>query len=89
MLSKSRPPILPKLATAHEQGLADFGAYFWDGIFLPKRTPSLIAQKLHAATIAALDTAAIAFSQNREQNRRSSDCVPHVRLPFDRCTAPC
>jgi tripartite-type tricarboxylate transporter receptor subunit TctC len=39
MLSKSRPQVLPKLATAHEQGLVDFDAYFWDGIFLPQRVP--------------------------------------------------
>ena len=35
MLSKSCPQVLPKLATAHEQGLVDFDAYFWDGIFFP------------------------------------------------------
>jgi len=59
MLSKKGSPILPKLATAHEQGLVDFDAYFWDGLFFPKRTPLPIVQRLHAATVATIDTAAV------------------------------
>jgi len=59
MLSKNGSPVLPKLATAHEQGLANFDAYFWDGVFLPKRTPPPIVQRLHAATVAAIDTPAV------------------------------
>jgi tripartite-type tricarboxylate transporter receptor subunit TctC len=45
MLSKSRPQILPKLATAHEQGLVDFDAYFWDGIFLPRSSTPLRSRR--------------------------------------------
>ena len=78
MLSKSRPPILPKLATAHEQGLVDFDAYFWDGIFLPKRTPLPIVQKLHAATIATLDTAAV---QDRLKDIGATTVSPERRSP--------
>jgi tripartite-type tricarboxylate transporter receptor subunit TctC len=59
ILSKSRTPILPELATAHEQGLADFDAYIWNGIFLPKDTPVLIVEKLHDATVAAMNTPAV------------------------------
>jgi len=72
------PPILPKLATAHEQGLVDFDAYFWDGIFLPKRTPLPIVQKLHAATIATLDTAAV---QDRLKDIGATTVSPERRSP--------
>ena len=78
MLSKSRPQVLPKLATAHEQGLVDFDAYFWDGIFLPKRTPLPIVQKLHAATIATLDTAAV---QERLKDIGATTVSPERRSP--------
>jgi tripartite-type tricarboxylate transporter receptor subunit TctC len=56
ILSRSRSPMLPDLATAGEQGLADFDASDWYGLFLPKGTPSSITQKLHDAAAAALDT---------------------------------
>ena len=78
MLSKSRPQILPKLATAREQGLVDFDAYFWDGIFLPRRTPLPIVQKLHAATIATLDTAAV---QERLKDIGATTVSPERRSP--------
>jgi hypothetical protein len=56
ILSKNRTPILPDLASAHEQGLIDFDAYIWNGIFLPRGTPTSIAEKLHDAAVAAMDT---------------------------------
>jgi tripartite-type tricarboxylate transporter receptor subunit TctC len=59
MMSKQRAPILSALASAHEQGLANFDASSWYGIFAPKATPAPILQKLHAATVAALDTPAV------------------------------
>ena len=59
ILSKSRAPILPHLASAAEQGLAGFDAYMWDGIFLPKATPAAIVQKLHDAVVAVMDTPAV------------------------------
>jgi tripartite-type tricarboxylate transporter receptor subunit TctC len=52
----NRTPILPDLASAHEQGLADFDAYIWNGIFLPRDTPPGIAEKLHDAAVAAMDS---------------------------------
>jgi tripartite-type tricarboxylate transporter receptor subunit TctC len=45
ILTKNRASTLPNLATAHEQGLANFEAYQWFAIFLPKRTPVAIIQK--------------------------------------------
>jgi tripartite-type tricarboxylate transporter receptor subunit TctC len=59
ILTKGRSPGLPALASAHEQGLSDFHASTWYGIFLPKRTPAPIVQKLHGAVIAAMDTPAV------------------------------
>src|SRR5262249_2198191 len=59
MMSKNRAPILPSVASAHEQGLANFEASSWYGIFTPKGTPAPILQKLNAATVAALNTPAV------------------------------
>jgi tripartite-type tricarboxylate transporter receptor subunit TctC len=58
-LSKARSPVLPNLASAQEQGLANFEAYIWNGIFLPKGTPAAIVQKLHDAIVATMNTPAI------------------------------
>jgi tripartite-type tricarboxylate transporter receptor subunit TctC len=56
ILTRERAPMLPKLASAHEQGLSDFEASTWFGFFLPKGTPAPIIQKLHDATVAAMET---------------------------------
>jgi tripartite-type tricarboxylate transporter receptor subunit TctC len=56
VLSRDRSPILPTLASAHEQGLTDFEANYWNGLFLPKGTPEPIVQKLHDAVVAAIDS---------------------------------
>jgi tripartite-type tricarboxylate transporter receptor subunit TctC len=55
IMSKQRSPILPMLATAHEQGLADFEVETWYAIFLPKGTPAAIIRKLHDAAAAAMN----------------------------------
>ncbi|HEY3642422.1 MAG TPA: tripartite tricarboxylate transporter substrate binding protein [Xanthobacteraceae bacterium] len=55
IMSKQRSPILPMLATAHEQGLADFEVETWYAIFLPKGTPAAIIRKLHDAAVAAMN----------------------------------
>jgi tripartite-type tricarboxylate transporter receptor subunit TctC len=59
ILTKDRSASLPALASAHEQGLTNFHASTWYGIFLPKRAPAPIVQKLHAAVIATMDTPAV------------------------------
>jgi len=59
ILSKQRSPALPALASAHEQGLADFDVTNWYGFFLPRNTPAAIVQKLHDASVAALETPAV------------------------------
>jgi tripartite-type tricarboxylate transporter receptor subunit TctC len=62
VMTRNRSPLLPSLASAHEQGLSEFDSYFWSGIFLPKDTPVAIVQKLHAA---AVDTMSTPFVQER------------------------
>jgi tripartite-type tricarboxylate transporter receptor subunit TctC len=59
LLSKRRSAVFPALATAQEQGLADFDAYMWNGLFVPKGTPQSIVKKLHDATVAALERASV------------------------------
>jgi tripartite-type tricarboxylate transporter receptor subunit TctC len=59
MLTKDRSPSLPALASAHEQGLTNFHASTWYGIFLPKGTPAPIVHKLHGAVVATMNTPAV------------------------------
>jgi tripartite-type tricarboxylate transporter receptor subunit TctC len=55
ILSRGRSPSLPNVASAHEQGLTDFEASNWSALFLPKDTPAFIVQRLHDATVAAMN----------------------------------
>jgi tripartite-type tricarboxylate transporter receptor subunit TctC len=59
VLSKGRTSIFPNLASAHEQGLSNFDAYIWNGIFLPRDAPAETASKLHDATVMAMDDPAV------------------------------
>jgi tripartite-type tricarboxylate transporter receptor subunit TctC len=56
VLTKNRSPLLPDVASAHEQGLADFDSYFWSALFLPKGTPEPIVRQIQEAAVATLDT---------------------------------
>jgi tripartite-type tricarboxylate transporter receptor subunit TctC len=60
ILTRARFPAFPNLASAHEQGLADFEAGSWNALFLPKGTPAAIVERLHEATVAAMDTPRVA-----------------------------
>jgi len=53
-LQKQRSPLMPDVATAHEQGLKDFDATSWHALFLPKNTPAAIVQRLNDATAVAM-----------------------------------
>jgi tripartite-type tricarboxylate transporter receptor subunit TctC len=55
LLRKNRSPSMPDLPSADEQGLTDFDIPSWYALFLPKGTPPAIVQKLHKATVAALE----------------------------------
>ncbi len=58
-LSRERSPMLPDLPTATERGLKDAQAYTWTAVYLPKGMPEPIVKKLHAATLATMDTPAV------------------------------
>lgn len=59
ILTKNCSPILPSLATAHEQGLANFDIPTWYAIFLPKGTPRPIVQRLHDAAVATMEHSSV------------------------------
>ena len=52
--------MLPDLPTAEEQGIKDFDASAWHGVFLAKGTESEIVNKLTEALAATLDTPSVA-----------------------------
>jgi tripartite-type tricarboxylate transporter receptor subunit TctC len=55
ILSKNRSPSVPELPSAYEQGLTDLDIPSWYALFLPKETPDAIVQRLHDATVAAME----------------------------------
>jgi tripartite-type tricarboxylate transporter receptor subunit TctC len=59
VLAKDRSPVLPNLASASEQGLADLDTRGWNGFFLPRGTPAAIVQKLSEAASATIDTPSV------------------------------
>jgi tripartite-type tricarboxylate transporter receptor subunit TctC len=59
VLTRTPSPSLPALPSAHEQGLTNFAAANWAGLFLPKDTPAPIVTKLHDAVAAAMETPAL------------------------------
>jgi tripartite-type tricarboxylate transporter receptor subunit TctC len=58
IMTKTRSPVEPNLATSVEQGL-DVQAYTWNAIFLPKGTPDAVVKKLNGAMVEAMKTAAV------------------------------
>ena len=79
ILSRDRSTMLPELASAHEQGL-DFEASTWFGFFLPKGTPEPVIQKLHDATVTAMDTPSVQSSSRRSAPLPSRPSA--ARLPI-------
>ena len=63
-LSRERSSVMPNLATAHEQGLADFDAYTWNAVFLPRATSADLVGRLNAALAKVMDNPA--FRQRLE-----------------------
>jgi tripartite-type tricarboxylate transporter receptor subunit TctC len=60
IFTKDRWPNMPNLASAQEQGLTDFEVSGLFALFLPKGAPAPAVQKLHDATVATIDTPAVA-----------------------------
>jgi len=59
LLSRERTPLMPELATAHEQGITDYEVLTWTAFFLPKGASKDIVGKLNETTHAAMETPAI------------------------------
>jgi tripartite-type tricarboxylate transporter receptor subunit TctC len=59
LLARGRSPVLPDVPTANEQGLKNFEANNWIGLFFPKGTPNAIVQRLHDATVEAINTPSV------------------------------
>jgi tripartite-type tricarboxylate transporter receptor subunit TctC len=59
VLARQRSAVLADVPTAQEQGLADFEANNWIGLFFPRGTPESIVRHLHDATVEAMDTPAL------------------------------
>jgi tripartite-type tricarboxylate transporter receptor subunit TctC len=78
LLSTTRSPTLPNLASAQEQGLPNFDASTWYAIFLPKGTPAPIVGKLHDAIEATLRTPAL---QERLKEIGADMVAPERRSP--------
>jgi tripartite-type tricarboxylate transporter receptor subunit TctC len=78
ILTRNRLPALPNLPTAQEQGLADFEAYNWFALFLPRGTPSPVIQKLHDAAAATIDTPSV---QERLAQIGATPVGPERRSP--------
>jgi tripartite-type tricarboxylate transporter receptor subunit TctC len=57
MLTRDRAAVLPDLPTAQEQGLVNFEAYTWFGLFFPRGTPEHIVRRLHQAAVEATKAA--------------------------------
>jgi len=58
LLARGRSQLMPALATAHEQGLADFEANAC-GLFLPNGTAAAIVSKLNLAASEMMDSKAV------------------------------
>jgi tripartite-type tricarboxylate transporter receptor subunit TctC len=78
ILSKKRSPNWPTLASAQEQGLAGFEYSNWNAFFLPKGARPAIIQKLHDATVAAMDTPSV---QQRLKDIGAEVVPPERRSP--------
>ena len=59
LLTSERSELFPALRTSAEQGVPGVEMYFWTAFFFPKDTPDGIVQKLHDATMHALNSPVI------------------------------
>jgi tripartite-type tricarboxylate transporter receptor subunit TctC len=78
ILTRTRSPIAPSIAPAHEQGLTDFDAATWSGFLLPKNTPAAIVQKLNSAASTVVDTPSV---QAKLQEIGATAVAPERRSP--------
>jgi tripartite-type tricarboxylate transporter receptor subunit TctC len=72
VLGANRSPNLPGVASAREQGLADFDVGIWYALAAPKAVPAAIVRKFHDATVAAME---LPIVQTQTQ-KMGADLVP-------------
>ena len=72
VLGANRSPHLPDLASAREQGLADFDVGIWYALAAPKAVPAPIVRKLQAATVAAMELPIV----QAQTQKMGADLVP-------------
>jgi tripartite-type tricarboxylate transporter receptor subunit TctC len=78
LLSRKRSALLPALPTAREQGLADFEAVLWYGLFTARGTPAPIIDKLNAAVVGVLNTPSV---QQWMKENGAEIAAPEQRSP--------
>ncbi len=78
VLSKGRSPLMPDLASAHEQGLTGLDVTTWSAFFLPKGAPADVVAKLNEATHAAMESPAV---KARMQESGVTNVAPGRRTP--------
>src|SRR5437870_727949 len=78
VLSRDRSGSLPAQASAHEQGLTNFDASNWFALFFPKGASAAIVERLHAAAVATLESAAV---RSRMQEIGANVTAPKRRSP--------
>ena len=57
--TSKRAAALPNVPTTAEAGLKDAAYVFWNGLFVPAKTPSDVVSRLHAETVKALAVASV------------------------------
>jgi len=77
-LSPRRAQVLPQLATAEEQGLANLDTSSWHAMFFPAGTPEPIVRRLNAALGETLDTPLV---RERLEGLGASIVAPDRRSP--------
>jgi len=78
VLTRDRSSILPDVASAREQGLADFELLTWNAFFLPKGTLAPIVEKLNRAAATAIDLPAV---RERMKQVGAEAAAPQRRSP--------
>src|SRR5205085_12067027 len=64
--TRERSPLVPGIPGMREAGLPEYDLAFWYGMFVPAATPPAIVQKIHDATVAALQTPTVKAALERE-----------------------
>jgi tripartite-type tricarboxylate transporter receptor subunit TctC len=77
-LTRERLALLPDLATADEQGMANFDATGWYAFVAPARTPERIVRRLNKAMSDALDGP---IASERYKRLGNTVAPPHQRSP--------